>query len=374
MYYPQSGLPDNLSAKEYYELGLQYRLAGWVGVAREALSKVVEVDGDGSIAKKASKVLKTQLPKEPVPIEAEQKNIEGYNLMFSEPDKAKQVFKDLMGQYPDFEWPFSNTARLKLGEGDVAGAKSMVKYLLQVNPDLLSAIDLMVKIALYEEDFDEALKFLDRALALYPHEDEFKQLKLAIKIQTKGEPPKTIPEDLSAKEYFDLGVELQAVGRLEDSRKAMARVIDDSEDEVLKAKAQSFSKTQLPKFPVSEDAQKRCIEAFEQLSKDKDKAKKTLLEMTMEFPQFEWPFLFLATMYIMDGVPKKAERLIKRVLSISPDLMKAKHLLISVYLASAKYSEALEFIDQSVEEADSDDDGLALDLLRAQCQLQKSIS
>lgn len=106
MYYPQDGLPSNLTAKEYYELGLQYRLAGWVGAAREALSRVVEMDGADALAKKASKVLKTQLPKEPVPLEAEQRNIEGYNLMFSEPEKAKQVFKDLMGQYPDFEWAF----------------------------------------------------------------------------------------------------------------------------------------------------------------------------------------------------------------------------------------------------------------------------
>lgn len=261
--------------------------------------------------------------------------------------------------------PFSNTARLKIGEGDIAGAKGMVKYLLQVNPNLLSAIDLMIKVALFEEDFDLALKYLDRALELYPHEDEFKQLKLAIKIQTKGEPPETIPEDLTDKEYFELGVELQAVGRLEDSRAAIHKAIENTDDDNLKARLQSFEKTQLPKFSVSEDAQRRCIEAFENLTKDNRKAKSALLELTMEFPQFEWPFLFLATIYIMDGMPKKAERLIKRVLSVSPDLIKAKHLLISVYLASGKYSEALDFINESVGQADSEDDGLALDLLRA---------
>lgn len=374
MFLPEDGLPDNLTREKYYELGLQYRLAGWVGLAREALSRVVESGETDTLASKASKVLKTQLPKCPVPLEAEQKNIEGYNLMLSDSEKAKQIFEVLMADYPDFEWPFSNTARIKLQEGDISGARGIVKYLLQVNPDLLSAIDLMIKVCLQEENFEEALQYLDRALTHYPHEEEFKQLKLAIKIQTKGKPPEIIPDNLPPEDYLELGHELQAVGRLEDARKSVKLAIKKSEDKELNAKAEAFIKTQLPKEPVAADAQKECIEAFELMGKDRDAAKDALRKLTMSHPEFEWPFLFLGTIYMLEGSISKAEKLIRRVVSNSPDLISAKHLLISVLLADARYTEALDFIEESLQAVNTEDDGLALDLLKAQCQLQKFIS
>ena len=369
MQYPSNGLPEHLSTKEYYELGLQYRLAGWVGLAREALSLVIDTDETGNYSKKASKVLKTQLPLKPVPVEAEQKNIQGYNLMLTNPKEAKELFKDLMNNYPDFEWPFSNTAKLKLQEGDIAGARGLAKYLLQVNPHLLSAIDLMIKISIIEERYDDAMSYLDKALELYPHEEEFKQLKLALKIQTKGKPPDEIPPDLTGRELYELGIELQAVGRLEESRTILSNCLDVSESEELKEKARLFIKTQLPKNSVPPRAEEKCIEAFKTMNADIEKSKNDLLKLTMEYPDFEWPFMFLGTMYITEGANKKAEKMIRRVVSNNPDLIMAKHLLITILLADGKFNDALEFIDKFVERAETDNDGLALDLLRAQCQL-----
>ncbi len=380
MRYPIDGLPENLSARDYYELGLKYRLAGWVGVARAALQKVVEMESlldssseEKSLSQKARKVLKTQLPRVPVPQEAEQKNIEGFNLMHSDREKAKGVFQELMATYPDFEWPFSNTARLKLSEGDLEGAKSIVKYLLTVNPDLLSAIDLMVRISIAERNMEEALIYLDRALELYPHEDEFKQLKLAIKLQAHGEPPDVIPDDLSPEEFYTLGMELQAVGRLEEARTVLTRVEESSEDEDLSARAKEFIRTQLPKNPIAKEAQDRCIAALKAMAKDQAGTKTSLINLTMEYPDFEWPFLFLGNIYMLDGNFKKAERLIKRVITQNPDLVKAKHLLISVYFVEGRYKEALAFIDEALDGTSNDDDGLALDLLKAQCHLQDSL-
>ncbi|MEZ4486140.1 MAG: tetratricopeptide repeat protein [Cyanobacteriota/Melainabacteria group bacterium] len=393
MLYPIEGLPEDLSAQELYELGLKYRIAGWVGVAREALQRAAELDKTGRLGSKARKVLRTQLPRVEVPIPAEQKNIEAFNLMQSDREEAKKVFQELMNTYPDFEWPFSNTARIKLAEGDISGAKSIVKYLLQVNPDLLSAIDLMIRISIAEKDLDQALTYLDRALELYPHEEEFKQLKLAIRLQAQGEPAKEIPEGLTPEENFALGLELQAVGRLEDARVVMQRVVDNCPSEEnaeskgkgkgdgagagagtsdLKERAKEFIRTQLPRNPICVEAQQRCIDALKSMATDQKGSKQSLIDLTMEYPDFEWPFLFLGNLYMLDGSFRKAERLIRRVIKGNPDLIKAKHLLITVYFVEGRYGDALTFIDEAISQAQNDDDSLAFDLLKAQCQLQSS--
>ncbi|MBI1271824.1 tetratricopeptide repeat protein [bacterium] len=377
MLYPVEGLPENLSAQELYELGLKYRLAGWVGVAREALQRASDLDKTGRLGSKARKVLRTQLPRVEVPRPAEERNIEAYNLMQSDREEAKKVFQELMNAYPDFEWPFSNSARIKLAEGDIAGAKSIVRYLLQVNPELLSAIDLMIRISIAEKDLDQALTYLDRALELYPHEEEFKQLKLAIKLQSQGEPAKEIPEGLAPEENFALGLELQAVGRLEDARVVMQRVVDtcDGENEdadELKERAKEFIRTQLPRNPICSDAQQRCIDALKSMATDQKGSKQSLIDLTMEYPNFEWPFLFLGNLYMLDGSFRKAERLIRRVIKGNPNLVKAKHLLITVYFVEGRYGDALTIIDEAISQAQNEDDSLAFDLLKAQCQLQNS--
>lgn len=385
MLYPVEGLPENLSAQELYELGLKYRLAGWVGVAREALQRASDLDKTGRLGSKARKVLRTQLPRVEVPRPAEEKNIEAYNLMQSNREEAKKVFQELMNTYPDFEWPFSNSARIKLAEGDISGAKSIVKYLLQVNPELLSAIDLMIRISIAEKDLDQALTYLDRALELYPHEEEFKQLKLAIKLQSQGEPAKELPEGLAPEENFALGLELQAVGRLEDARVVMQRVVDRCDGEAsdegerenegaveLKERAREFIRTQLPRNPICSDAQQRCIDALKSMATDQKGSKQSLIDLTMEYPDFEWPFLFLGNLYMLDGSFRKAERLIRRVIKGNPNLVKAKHLLITVYFVEGRYGDALAIIDEAISQAQNDDDSLAFDLLKAQCQLQSS--
>ena len=395
MLYPLEGLPENLSAQELYELGLKYRLAGWVGVAREALQRASDLDKTGRLGSKARKVLRTQLPRVEVPRLAEEKNIEAYNLMQTDRERAKKVFQELMNTYPDFEWPFSNTARIKLAEGDISGAKSIVKYLLQVNPDLLSAIDLMIRISIAEKDLDQALAYLDRALELYPHEEEFKQLKLAIKLQSQGEPAQEIPDGLAPEDNFALGLELQAVGRLEDARVVMQRVVDNCPSEEnadgkgkgdgdgagesagagtsdLKERAKEFIRTQLPRNPICVEAQQRCIDALKSMATDQKGSKQSLIDLTMEYPDFEWPFLFLGNLYMLDGSFRKAERLIRRVIKGNPDLIKAKHLLITVYFVEGRYGDALTFIDEAISHAQNDDDSLAFDLLKAQCQLQSS--
>ncbi len=361
-------LPDNLTAPEYYELGLQYRLAGWVGLAREALFRAVKLQSKGPIATKAEKVLRTQLPRLAVPEAAEQRNIEAYNLMDKDPQQAKAIFQELMSHYPDFEWPFSNLAWIKLKEGDIAGAKGLAKYLLSMNPDHLRSIHLMINVSLAEKNFEEALNYINRALELYPHDEEFTQLKLIVKIVTSGMPPDTLPEGLSAEEYQNLGIEYQMVGRFENAREALKRVIELEPGSAVAEDAGRILKTQLPKNPVPVEAEARCSEIVKIMSSEQGRAKEMFLALMSDYPDFEWPYLMMASILLLEGDHYEAERLIKEVLRNNSDFIRAKFLLVNLYMSQQRLAEALEFINQNLNDVQSDDDGLALDLLKAQCQ------
>ena len=140
----------------------------------------------------------------------------------------------------------------------------------------------------------------------------------------------------------------------------------------LKERAKEFIRTQLPRNPICVEAQQRCIDALKSMATDQKGSKQSLIDLTMEYPDFEWPFLFLGNLYMLDGSFRKAERLIRRVIKGNPDLIKAKHLLITVYFVEGRYGDALTFIDEAISQAQNDDDSLAFDLLKAQCQLQSS--
>lgn len=364
-----SVVPDNLSAKEYYELGLRYRLAGWVGLARESLSKVLQLDKSGRYLAKTRRVLKTQLPRLPVPAEAEQRNIEGFNLMESDRQSAKLIFEGLMRQYPDFEWPFSNMAHILLAEGSSSQAKGIAKYLLSVNQDLLRAVQLMIDITLAERNFDEVLTYVGKALELYPEDHEFRQLQLAIKMEKEGLPSDTIPDNLTAREYYDMGVQYQMLGRFELARKSLELAMGKEPSGSTAEQVTKFLRTKMPKVSIPADISPRYEEGIKLISTDREAAKAVFERLIADLPEFEMPYCILASIYLSQRNPAEAEKLIMQVLAASPDFFDAKLLIINLYMMEKKFKSATDFIDQALKDMDSPDDGLDLDMLKAHCQL-----
>lgn len=362
-------LPENLEPQEYYELGLRYRLGGLVGLAREALTRVTELTPNSSMALKARLVLRGQLPKAPVPEAAEQRNIEAFNLMSSNPHLAKEKFQALMRDFPDFEWPFSNLAWMYFNEGKIDEAKGLAKYLLTVNPEHLRSLHLSMQIAMRQQNLGEALEFVNRARKLVGDSDEeYRSLGILISSQLSGPPPDVIPTDLPAERYFELGEIYSMLGRFSLSREALELVLKNSTNEVLVRRAKRLIETELPN-EMSHEAELKLAEASKLSTTDPEEANRMMEQAVTDFPNLELPALSLAIIATTKGNTKKAERFIRICLKRNPNYRNAKTLLIHVYLMDERFDSALQIIESEGKLAEPDD--MTYDLLKAQCQIAR---
>lgn len=133
---PPRDVPPDLSAEEYFKLGKKYRECGWTELAREALKFAIDLGADQEVGATALQYLRTRVPRYPVPLMAEQLNIQGFNLMEVQKDYrgAKRVFLELIQKYPDFEWPYGNVASIYLRNGDLSPAEDHYSDAVKINP------------------------------------------------------------------------------------------------------------------------------------------------------------------------------------------------------------------------------------------------
>jgi tetratricopeptide (TPR) repeat protein len=172
---PAREVPEGLTSEEYLKLGQEYIKIGWTEQARDALQMAVDfstADEDGfKISESAIKLLRSKLPRFPVPLYAEQKNIEGWNLLSTgNTAEAKQIFEDLIDEYPDFEWPYGNLSVLLLQSGDTEKAIDLLKAALDVNKFYVQGWLHMATARGLELNFDAARKCVNEALAIDPNE------------------------------------------------------------------------------------------------------------------------------------------------------------------------------------------------------------
>lgn len=165
---PPREVPEELSAREYWDLALRYKQVGWTEQARDALTMAIEIDGDGVVGRKAQCFLRSKIPKFPVPLMAEQLNIQGYNQMFTNEKEAKKTFKELVSQYPDFEWPYGNLGSLLIKEGDLGAAEEVLKQAVVINPYYINAWLHLSRVYAIESRYSEADECLERVLAIDP--------------------------------------------------------------------------------------------------------------------------------------------------------------------------------------------------------------
>jgi tetratricopeptide (TPR) repeat protein len=163
---PPRELPEDLSAEEYWQLAVRYKQVGWTEQARDALTTAIELDGDGPVGIKARSFLRSKIPRYPVPLMAEQLNIQGYNQMFVNEDEAQRMFESLVKDYPDFEWPYGNLGSLLIKRGRLEEAQALLIKAVQINPYYINGWLHLSRVYAIQENFSAAEECLQRVTAI----------------------------------------------------------------------------------------------------------------------------------------------------------------------------------------------------------------
>lgn len=183
---PPEEVPEGLAADKYYELGTKYKDAGWILQSKMALAKAISLGAGTDIGAKAQRYMDTKLPRNMVPAEATQRNVTGFNQMFGGDNKgAKQTYEELIAEYPDFEWPYSNLSSIYIKEKNYERAKELLEKALAINPSYINAWLHLADVFEKSGDLDGALNAVQRACDLDPDDSTTTYRKVTIEKRIK---------------------------------------------------------------------------------------------------------------------------------------------------------------------------------------------
>lgn len=174
---PPRELPEDLTAEEYWQLAVRYKQVGWTEQARDALTTAIELDGDGPVGIKARSFLRSKIPRYPVPLMAEQLNIQGYNQMFVNENEAQRMFENLVKDYPDFEWPYGNLGSLLIKRGRLETAQELLVKAVQINPYYINGWLHLSRVYAIQENFSAAEECLQRVTAIDASDPNWKGIR-----------------------------------------------------------------------------------------------------------------------------------------------------------------------------------------------------
>ncbi|CAN5567134.1 hypothetical protein BH11CYA1_BH11CYA1_26920 [soil metagenome] len=174
---PPRELPENLAAEEYWQLAVRYKQVGWTEQARDALTMAIEIDGDGAVGIKSRSFLRSKIPRYPVPLMAEQLNIQGYNQMFVNESEAQRMFENLVKDYPDFEWPYGNLGSLLIKRGRLGTAQELLIKAVQINPYYINGWLHLSRVYAIQENFSAAEDCLQRVTAIDASDPNWKGIR-----------------------------------------------------------------------------------------------------------------------------------------------------------------------------------------------------
>lgn len=145
-------------------------------------------------------------------------------------------------------------------------------------------------------------------------------------------PPTPMAESLSAPQLYMTGIKYKQRGRIELSRQQFEKAIAlDGQEGVLASKCRVFIATQLPVAKVSTEAEQRNAIGFNQLAHDEvAAATKTFQDLIADYPDFEWPYLSLAIIYLRQDKLADASALVEQAVKLNPNYLKAWAVLAQI--------------------------------------------
>ena len=161
----------------------------------------------------------------------------------------------------------------------------------------------------------------------------------------------TVPDGLSAEDYLRLGKQYKQNGWIGQSQQALERAFQAAKPgSQTGQQAEQYLRTKVPHVKVSLEVEQQNLLGYHAMAKgDLAKAKEVFEGMMQEIPDFEWPYLNLATAYYKDGQLDQAKFLLRKLLSINPEHVEAWDILARIYTAEFDLTEAREAISKAEE-------------------------
>ena len=158
-------VPEGKDADFYFALGLQYKDSGWVERARTALKKAAQLDPNGNVGHSSEVFINIAIPKNITSEDAIMGNITAYNLMAaSRSEDAVKKFRELIKDYPNFEWPYGNLGSMYLDDARYDEAEALIDKALSINPCYLNGLRSKIMILKRTHRTAEERKFIRNAL------------------------------------------------------------------------------------------------------------------------------------------------------------------------------------------------------------------
>lgn len=177
---PPDVVPDGLAAKEYLELGLWYIESRMLNLARESLTRAIDLEPKSAAAAESKRLLETRIPRSQVPQEAIDQVMRGEHQLMLHPQEAKKIATKLIADYPEFERPHRLMADYHLRRGDVQRCIASLETALKINPQYAGASALMARALAVDMEYDAARQHLQKALAAMPQDAELRSLERSL--------------------------------------------------------------------------------------------------------------------------------------------------------------------------------------------------
>ncbi len=163
-----------------------------------------------------------------------------------------------------------------------------------------------------------------------------------------GKPPEVIPEDLTANQYYELGLWYEEKQMHNLARQACQKALALKPDERLQTDCKRFLNTRVPKNEVSQDAIERLRRLEPRLLMDQGEARKLAVKIAADYPDFEWPQRVLADIYLRDGDVEGCKAALNTALKINPDYSQAIALMARALTVEMEYDAAQECLRRAL--------------------------
>ncbi|HEY9733635.1 MAG TPA: tetratricopeptide repeat protein [Drouetiella sp.] len=159
----------------------------------------------------------------------------------------------------------------------------------------------------------------------------------------------TIPKGLTPEAYFDLGKRYKQNGWINQSQEALKLAENLAPvDSPVAVASHKYLKAKVPRAQVPLEVEVENIQGYHALSRgDLKECQKIFGRLMEQHPNFEWPYLNLASAYIKEMQMTEAKFLLRKLLSINPDHVEAWTSLARIHLASFE----IEAAQQALAEA-----------------------